>query len=252
MQPIKILLSGCNGKMGAAVIQAAPKRGMQVVAGIDPVPVKQSFPVFTTPQACDVAADVIIDFSRPESIHDLCAYAVDRQLPLVIATTGLDSNQGSDMVEASRHIPVFSAPNFSIGVALLHSLAQKATSFLGEDFDIEIVEAHHNQKVDAPSGTALSLARAINEAADGRLNYVYGRQGNQAQRGGRELGIHAVRGGSVPGDHEVMFCGQHEVITLSHHAQSRDLFAVGALRAAQFVQGKAARIYTMQDLVDNI
>lgn len=249
MQELKILLSGCSGKMGAAVIQAAPQHDMQVVAGIDPMQGKHDFPVFTTPEACDVAADVIIDFSRPESVRGLCDYAVDKRLPLVIATTGLGVQQGRYMADASRFVPVFSAPNFSIGVALLHSLAQKAAAFLGDDFDIEIVEAHHNQKVDAPSGTALSLARGINEALDGRLSYTYGRHGNQARRGKHELGIHAVRGGSIPGDHEVLFCGQHEVISLSHRSQSRALFALGALRAARFVQGKAPRIYAMEDLM---
>lgn len=252
MRELKILLSGCSGKMGAAVIEAAPSRQMRVVAGIDPVQGRHDFPVFATPAQCDVEADVIIDFSRPDSMGELCAYAVDKRLPLVIATTGLGAQEGRYMAEASRFVPVFSAPNFSIGVALLHSLAQKAAAFLGDDFDIEIVEAHHSQKVDAPSGTALSLARGINEALDGRLNYTYGRHGSQAARSKRELGIHAVRGGSIPGDHEVMFCGQHEVLSISHRAQSRALFAVGALRAAQFVVGKSPRIYSMEDLVGEI
>ena len=244
----RIIISGCNGRMGRAIAERVAARddaSCTVVAGIDMNTAAAAFPVFAKPEDCTVEADVIIDFSNPTALPGLLAYATAKKLPIVIATTGIAA-EGMELIKkAAEEIPVFFSANMSLGVNLLVELAKKATEVRGYDFDIEIVEKHHNQKLDAPSGTALMIADAI---ADGR-HYVYDRHSRRQKRDRNEIGIHAIRGGSIVGEHDVIFAGSDEVITLSHSASSRGVFAVGAINAALFLPGKKPGIYNMGDLI---
>ena len=244
----RIIISGCNGRMGRAIAErvfAREDESCTVVAGIDMNTKPAEFPVFAKPADCTVEADVIIDFSNPSALPGLLEYAVEKNLPIVIATTGI-SEEGKALIDdAAKKIPVFFSANMSLGVNLLVELAKKATEVLGYDFDIEIVEKHHNQKLDAPSGTALMIADAI---ADGR-HYVYDRHSRRQKRERDEIGIHAIRGGSIVGEHDVIFAGSDEVITLSHSASSRGVFAVGAINAAIFLHGKQPGLYNMGNLI---
>ncbi len=251
MEPTRIILSGACGRMGRVIADIVSQReDCQIVAGIDLVTVPYAdFPIFKDPFSCTVEADVIIDFSNPMLIGNLLTYAKNQKLPLVIATTGFNPDQTSEIKTSSKQIPVFFSFNMSLGVNLLVELAKKAASVLGQQFDIEIIEKHHNQKLDAPSGTAMMIANAINETVGGNLEYVYDRHTERKKRGKRELGIHAVRGGTIVGEHEVIFAGRDEVITLSHSAGSREIFAVGAVNAAVYLAGREPGLYTMSDLV---
>jgi len=247
---MRILLCGCNGKMGRMIRACAAQReDCLVVAGIDLQTEGCDFPVFSTITDCDVEADVLIDFSRPSCLADNLSYCRAHKLPAVIATTGLSPEQVADIHATAAEVPVFFSANMSVGVALLTALAQKAAAVLGTDFDIEIIEKHHNQKVDAPSGTALMLADAIKAARDCETEYVYDRHAVSQKREKQEIGISSVRGGTIVGEHDVLFAGHNEVITLSHTALSRDVFAVGALRAGLFLQGKSAGCYAMADML---
>lgn len=247
---MKILISGALGHMGRAVAAQASADGIEIVAGVDALQGNCSFPCHTGFDALpDSSGAVIVDFSRPEALTSLLAYAVKNHLPVVLATTGYTPEQEQEVDQAARQIPVFRSANMSVGVALLRHLCQEAAKVLGETFDVEIVEAHHNRKVDAPSGTALLLFDAIKNAYDEPRYAQLGRGGRNCKRQHNEIGIHALRGGTVTGEHEVCFFGPAERIRLSHSAEDRSVFASGALKAAAYLQGKAPGRYTMEDLV---
>ena len=248
----KIIISGCNGHMGRVVADiCATDPQVEVVAGIDilgqPNP---NFPVFSSPAACDVEADAVIDFSHPSALASLLEMCQARNLPVVLATTGYDQAQLEAISEASTHIPVFRSANMSLGVNVLLDLVKKAASVLGLDYDVEIVERHHHRKVDAPSGTALMIADAAASTLPYEPEYVYDRHSVRQPRGPHEIGISAVRGGTIVGDHTVIFAGRDEVIELSHHAASREVFASGAVRAAKFLTGvQVPGLYDMSYMV---
>lgn len=248
----KIIINGCNGKMGKAVATAINSReDCCVFAGVDIYnKVENPFPTFD--EIAEITGgDVIIDFSNPSSLPDLLEYAVSAKTPIVIATTGYSDADIENIKEAAKAVPVFFTFNMSLGINLLCSLAVTASKILGNGFDVEIVEKHHNQKVDAPSGTAIMLANAINEANGNKYNYVYDRHSVREKRSDNEIGMHAVRGGSIVGDHDVIFAGHDEVITLSHSAYSKEVFAVGAVNAAVFLATKKPGLYDMKDLINN-
>ncbi|MEM1483883.1 4-hydroxy-tetrahydrodipicolinate reductase [Oscillospiraceae bacterium PP1C4] len=247
----RIVLSGCNGKMGRIIAACVKERGdCTIVAGIDISGVAlDAFPVFTDPSECAVEADVIIDFSHPSALIPLLKHAVKTHTPAVIATTGLSGEQIALIEEKSKEVPLFFTANMSLGVNLLAELAKKAAAVLGGQFDIEIVEKHHNQKIDAPSGTALMLADAISGVLKEQPQYVYDRHAVRKKRSSNEIGIHAVRGGTIVGEHEIIFAGHDEIITLSHSAASKEVFAVGSINAALFLCGKENGIYNMGDIV---
>ncbi len=246
-----IILSGANGKMGRVITRlAALDSDCRIVAGIDiNNDFENEYPVFADAQVCDTPADVIIDFSHPSALSGLLSFAKVRKMPVIVATTGLSDEQKAEMLAASKEIPVFFSANMSLGINLLIELAKKATALLEGNFDIEIVEKHHNQKIDAPSGTALAIADGISEVLSKAPEYVYDRHSVRKKRASTEIGIHAVRGGTIVGDHDVIFAGQDEVITLSHHAASKEIFAVGSIKAAKFMKGKPAGLYDMNALI---
>ena len=247
---LNILLCGCGGRMGAAVAAAAEAAGDRIVAGVDINPAATSpYPVFTSPDEFVGKADVIVDFSHHSALGALLAYATKTGTPLVVCTTGHTEEELAAMKAASEKVAVFFSRNMSLGINLLISLCRRAAATLGDDFDIEIIEKHHNRKLDAPSGTALMIADAITEGEREAHPYVYDRHAERRQRARGEIGLLAVRGGTIVGEHEVMFCGKDEVITLSHSASSREVFATGAIRAAHFLSGKPAGFYNMDDVV---
>ncbi|MDR1409508.1 MAG: 4-hydroxy-tetrahydrodipicolinate reductase [Oscillospiraceae bacterium] len=248
---LNILLSGCTGQMGRVVAAlAAQHKDTQILAGIDPGGDSSlsKFPVFASPADFSGKADIIIDFSHPNALAGLLEYAVSHRTPAVICTTGLVDAQVNLVRRAADRIPVFFSANMSLGVNLLKVLAQRAAQILGATFDIEIVEAHHNQKVDAPSGTALMLADAIHEILPD-THYVYDRSQVRRKRDKKEIGISAIRGGTIVGEHEVIFAGHSEVLKLSHSAQSKELFAAGALNAAAFLRAQQPGLYDMRDMI---
>lgn len=248
---LNIMLCGCGGRMGAAVIAAAKEAGDRIVAGVDINPAADSpFPIFTSPDEFQGRADVIVDFSHHSALQGLLAYATKNGTPIVVCTTGHTEEELAAMKEASKAVPVFFSRNMSLGINLLIALCRRAAATLGDAFDIEIIEKHHNQKLDAPSGTALMIADAISEEKE--HPYVYDRHAERRARARGEIGLHAVRGGTIVGEHEVMFCGKDEVITLSHSAASREVFATGALRAAHFMTGKPAGLYNMDHVVESL
>lgn len=246
----KIILSGANGKMGRVIQNVVSLRDdCEIVAGVDLNTESTSFPVYTDINEISEKADVIIDFSNPVLLDNLLAYSKANKMPLVIATTGYDDNQKAQINDASKECPIFFTYNMSMGINLLANLAKKAVSVLGSDFDIEIIEKHHNQKIDAPSGTALMLADAICEKIDNDMKYEYDRHSKREKRTKNEIGLHAVRGGTIVGEHDIMFCGRDEIITLSHSARSKEIFAVGAVNAAVYMNGKDAGLYDMAELI---
>ncbi|MBQ8717280.1 MAG: 4-hydroxy-tetrahydrodipicolinate reductase [Clostridia bacterium] len=248
---LNIMLCGCGGRMGAAVIAAAKEAGDRIVAGVDINPAADSpFPIFTSPDEFQGRADVIVDFSHHSALQGLLAYATKNATPIVVCTTGHTEEELAAMKEAATTVPVFFSRNMSLGINLLIALCRRAAATLGDAFDIEIIEKHHNQKLDAPSGTALMIADAISEEKE--HPYVYDRHAERRARAQGEIGLHAVRGGTIVGEHEVMFCGKDEVITLSHSAASREVFATGALRAAHFMTGKPAGLYNMDHVVESL
>ncbi|MCL2055755.1 MAG: 4-hydroxy-tetrahydrodipicolinate reductase [Oscillospiraceae bacterium] len=250
---MKIILSGCNGQMGRAVTRcAAAGDSCEIVAGIDIAAGENAaYPVFTDPDLCDTKADVIIDFSHPSALTPLLKMAVGRGIAAVISTTGFGDGQVMEIKAAAERIPIFSSANMSLGVNLLRELSITAARVLGSGFDIEIVEKHHNQKIDAPSGTALMLADAVSSALPQPPTYIYDRRSRRGKRTKNEIGLHAVRGGTITGEHDVIFAGTDEVITLSHRAYSKEVFAAGSLRAAAFLIGKKPGLYGMADLLDS-
>lgn len=248
---IKILLSGCNGKMGQVITRLSEQYdGLKIAAGYDIADNgKNAYPVFTDLKSCNVKVDVIVDFSNPAALEGLMAYAVEKKLPAVVATTGLSPLQKGLLEQCSKKIPVFNSANMSLGINLLVDLVKKAAKILETNFDIEIIEKHHNQKLDAPSGTALLIADSINSVLDEKQEYIYDRHSRRKKRSKNEIGIHAIRGGTIVGDHTVMFAGSDEVIEISHSATSRDIFGTGALRAARFIYDKKPGMYDMNDLI---
>lgn len=251
MKVLDILLCGCNGRMGRAVAQqVAASDKIRIVAGIDIMATQNdSFPVFSSFSDFKGKADVIIDFSNPKGLASLLDYAVATGTPAVVCTTGLDEQQKQSLRDASEKVAIFFSANMSIGINLICELAKKAAALLGTQYDIEIIEKHHNQKLDAPSGTALLIADEISTVFDEPREYVYDRHSVRRKRDTREIGIHAIRGGNIIGEHEVIFAGPNEVIELSHSAASREVFALGAVRAAEFTAGKGAGMYNMSMLI---
>ena len=249
---VRAIMHGCNGRMGQVItglIRA--DEVIELVAGIDTyMGIENDYPVFESIEQCDVKADVIIDFSNAQAVDGLLAYCADRQMPVVLCTTGLSKEQLEKVKETSEKTAVLKSANMSLGINLLMKLLKDAARVLGTaGFDIELVERHHNQKVDAPSGTALALADSINEAMDGQYEYVYDRSQVRKQRDKKEMGISAVRGGTIVGDHEVIFAGADEVIEFKHTAYSKTVFGKGAVEAAKFLAGKPAGAYDMSDVI---
>ncbi len=245
-----ILLVGAGGKMGKFVSLAANNDNeLNIKAGVDKFSQNTDFPVYKSFNEVDVKADVIIDFSNPSLLDDMLSYAVSTKTPIVIATTGYSELQTEKIKSASKEIPIFFTFNMSIGVNLICSLAKKAAQILGDKFDIEIIEKHHNQKIDAPSGTAIMLANAVNSVFDDKMNYEYDRHSKRQKRTKNEIGIHSVRGGTIVGEHDVIFAGHDEVITISHAAHSKEVFAQGAVKAAKFIIGKKPSLYDMNSIM---
>ena len=247
----KILLTGACGKMGKVVQSvAANKEDCKIVAGVDKFNDETApFPVYSKLSEVKEEADVIIDFSNPSLLDELLEYAINSKTALVIATTGYDDCQKKKILDASKLCPIFFTYNMSLGINLLANLAKKAVSVLGDDFDIEIIEQHHNQKIDAPSGTALMLADAISEELDKPIKYEYDRHSKREKRTQNEIGIHSIRGGTIVGEHSILFAGRDENITLSHSARSKEVFAVGAVNAALYMNNKTPGIYDMGELI---
>ena len=249
---VKVILHGCNGKMGRVITELAKKDDkVQIVAGIDPYTgVENEYPVFADPARCDVKADVVVDFSSAAAVNGLLDYCEAKRLPVVLCSTGLSEEQLEKVHAVSEKIAVLKSANMSVGINLLLKLLQNAAKILAPaGYDIELVERHHNQKLDAPSGTALALADSINEALDQEYTYVYDRSQVHRKRAEKEIGISAVRGGTIVGEHEVLFAGTDEVIEFKHTAYSRSIFGKGALEAAKFLAGKPAGMYDMGDVI---
>ena len=248
----RVILNGCNGHMGRVLTDIISKDPeIEVACGIDPYTgVQNDYPVFPDIASCDVEADVVIDFSNAKAVDALLDYCEKVNLPVVLCTTGLSDEQLARVDETSKKIAILRSANMSLGVNTILDLLKKATEvFAPAGFDVEIVEKHHNQKLDAPSGTAIALADAINEAADGQYTYVYDRHDRRQKRDPKEIGISSVRGGSIVGEHDVIFAGLDEVITIQHTAYSKSIFANGAVSAAKFLAGKPAGMYGMPDVI---
>lgn len=243
---MKIILAGACGRMGRQIAELA---AANIVCGIDVAPSPLTFPVYDSLDKVSEKADVLIDFSSASGIFERLAWCKRNSVPAVLAATGYSGDDLKAVEECSKCVPVFKSGNFSLGIALMEYVAQKSAAFLGEEFDAEIIEKHHNQKKDAPSGTALMLAESIKKGYDSNKRYVYGRHGMTDARQTEEIGIHAVRGGTIVGEHEVMFAGDDEIFSISHSARSRKIFAKGALRAAEWLISQPAGLYNMQDLL---
>ncbi|MDT8716535.1 4-hydroxy-tetrahydrodipicolinate reductase [Clostridium sp. 19966] len=246
---INIILNGCNGRMGKAVSDTIKTyENMKIAVGIDRFPGENGYVILDNINDFNGEADVILDFSNVSSLSKLIAFAKGKNLPLVLCTTGYSSEDLKLIEESSKEIAIFRSANMSIGINILNSLLKKVSPLLYGDFDIEIIEKHHNQKLDAPSGTALLLADTIRDSLDETTNYVNGRSGMK-KREKNDIGIHAVRGGSIVGEHEVLFAGKGETIELTHTALSREVFAVGALKACEFMKDKITGLYSMDDVI---
>ena len=248
----KIIMSGCSGRMGKVISEiVASDADAEIVAGIDVVDDGTlGYPVFKSASEINVEADVIIDFSSPKVLDALLAYATEKNVPVVLCTTGFSDEQIEQIKAASTKVAILKSANMSLGINTIIEMLKTATSvFYPAGFDVEIVEQHHHNKLDAPSGTALALADAINDAAGGDMEYIYDRSQRREKRDAKGLGISAVRGGSIPGTHDVIFAGQDEVIELRHIAYSRSIFGNGAVSAAKFLKGKSAGMYTMAEVI---
>ena len=249
---VKVILSGCCGKMGNAVTNAANNRDdIKIVAGVDvcecdrlPYPV---FPAFNE-VPCD--ADVIIDFSNPSALQSILDYSVKNNIPAVLCATGYTSEQIKTIEKTSESVAIFRSGNMSLGINLLSELAKTAAKILGGSFDVEIVEAHHNLKLDAPSGTAIMLEKAVEEGLDYAPELVYDRHDRSQKRDKHEIGMHSIRGGTIVGEHEIIFAGNDEIIKLSHTALSKNVFAVGAVNAAVYMKDKQNGMYDMTDVIN--
>ena len=250
---VRIIMHGCNGHMGQVISGLVEKDAeAEIVAGIDVADQgKNSYPVFPDIEVCNVEADVIIDFSSAKAVDKLLDYSAKREIPAVVCTTGLSEEQLAHLEETSKKVAILKSANMSLGINTLLKLIQDAAKVLAKaGFDMEIVENHHNLKVDAPSGTALALADSLNEAMDGEYHYVYDRSQRREQRDSKEIGISAVRGGTIVGEHEVIFAGPDEVIEFKHTAYSKAVFGKGAVEAAKFLAGKPAGKYDMSDVIN--
>ena len=249
---VKFLMHGCNGKMGRMITEIVKgEESAAIAAGVDAyTEVPNEYPVFDAIEKCDVDVDVVIDFSTAKAVDGLLDYCVAKKLPLVLCTTGLSEEQLKKVEEASKEVAILKSANMSLGINLLLKLLKDAAKVLAPaGYDIEIVERHHNQKLDAPSGTALALADSINDELDNEYHYVYDRSQVRQKREKKEIGISAVRGGTIVGNHEVIFAGTDEVIEFTHTAYSRSVFVKGAVEAGKFLAGKAAGMYDMGDVV---
>lgn len=252
MSKVNVLICGACGKMGGNVLYLLENDPtMQAVCGVDTFPRSISIPVYKTFDEVQESVDVIIDFSSAENLEKRLDFAKSRNIGIVLASTGFSPNDLAVIEKYAKIIPIFKTANLSLGINLLQKLVQTAAEILGDAFDVEIVEKHHNLKKDAPSGTALMLADSVNAAFDHQKQYVNGRSGVACARQKEEIGIHAVRGGTIVGEHEVIFAGEDEVITISHSAQSKRVFAAGSIRAAKFLVGKAAGMYEMSHVLKN-
>lgn len=250
---VNVIMHGCNGKMGRVITNLVSQdNDIEIVAGVDAYTgIDNEYPVFTSIKECTVKADVIIDFAVTSAIDNLLDYSVSTKTPVVICTTGLSAEQLEKVNEASKKVAVLRSANMSLGINTLMKLLKTATEVLANrGFDIEIVEKHHNQKVDAPSGTALALADCMNQVLDNQYDYTYDRSTVRQKRAKNEIGISAVRGGTIVGEHEVIFAGIDEVIEIKHTAYSKAIFTKGAIDAAKFLKGKEAGLYNMADVID--
>ncbi len=246
---MKIFLIGINGKMGRAICECAEREGIEVAGGIDVVP-GVKYPVFKTADEVNVDFDVIIDFSRPSTLDEVIKLAVSRNVPAVMATTGYTDDELKKIKALSEKVAVFRSANMSLGVNVVESVLPALAAAL-KGFDIEIVEAHHNRKVDAPSGTALQMLEAVKTGLDYTPNIVNGRSGSCKREKG-DIGVHALRGGTIVGEHTVMFIGEDEIVEIKHTALSRNIFAEGAIKAASYIIGKAAGMYDMTDYISSM
>lgn len=249
---VRVIMHGCNGRMGQMISSLAnADKDVEIVAGVDVFAEEKSgYSVFSEIEACDVEADVVIDFANVSAIDKLLSYCQEKKLPCVLCTTGLSEEQLEKVKKVSEKTAILKSANMSLGINVLLKLLKEAAGvFAQAGFDMEIVEKHHNQKLDAPSGTALALADSMNEALEGDYTYVYDRSARREKRPEKEIGISAVRGGTIVGEHDVIFAGIDEVITFSHQAYSRAVFAKGALQAAKFLKGKKPGYYDMSDVI---
>jgi 4-hydroxy-tetrahydrodipicolinate reductase len=251
---VNIFLSGCNGKMGQVITRlAALDDEVKIAGGLDiNTSIKNDYPVFTDLANVNVRFDVILDFSHPSVFDKILEFALKTNKPLVMATTGLSSEQKMKLRDAGLKIPVLFSANMSLGINLLVDLVKRAAKALYGNFDIEIIEKHHNQKIDAPSGTALVLADEINSVIEQKCEYVYDRHSKRRKRNSNEIGIHAVRGGTIVGEHSVIFAGTDEIIEINHRATSKDIFGVGALRASKFIYHMKPGFYSMNDMFNEL
>ena len=248
---VNIFLNGCCGRMGHTIAKMCQHNDeYRVVAGCDVTTCDDfSFPVYNNPQDCAEDFDVIIDFSNAKAVPTILNYALSKNKPFICCTTALSDDTVADLLKASETIPVFKSANMSVGINLMLELVKKCTKTLYPEYDIEIVEAHHNRKLDAPSGTAMMIANAISQEIPEEVDYVYDRQSRNEARKNTEIGISSIRGGNIVGDHSAMFINDEEIITVSHRAMTRDVFAKGALTAAGFMCGKKAGYYNMSDVI---
>ena len=247
---VKILLNGCNGKMGKVITEMAKaSKTISIVSGVDKNLSSLNYPCYTSIDECKEDIDVILDFSRPDSLDALCKYSKEKNIPIVFCTTGYTKEQLSKIQILSEEVAVFHSANMSIGINIINNMLKGISNMLYKDFDIEIIEKHHNQKIDAPSGTALLLANTIKDSIDVDTIFTNGRNGS-CKRDHKEIGIHAIRGGNIIGDHEIIFAGIGECIEIKHTAISREVFAIGALKACEFMYGKGKGKYNMDDVVN--
>jgi 4-hydroxy-tetrahydrodipicolinate reductase len=245
-----IILCGCGGRMGRAIIESV-KDGCTIVAGVDvnASALSTGFPVYEKISDFPGKADVIVDFSHHSALPSLIEYAKATKTPIVLATTGHTDEELALIDESVNEIAIFRSGNFSLGINLLITLAKQAAKTLGADFDVEIIEKHHNKKLDAPSGTALMIADAIASERE-ESEYVFDRHSERKARESKEIGLHSVRGGTIVGEHEAIFAGENEIVTISHSAASREIFATGALRAAVYLAKKEKGLYNMTDMIE--
>ncbi len=247
---IRLLLNGCNGRMGKVISEMTKSSTtISIVYGVDSNASNLNYPCYNNIEECTDQIDVILDFSRPSALDSLCKYSKEKNIPIVFCTTGYTEEQLSKIDSLSKEIAVFHSANMSIGVNVVNNILKSISNMLYKDFDIEIIEKHHNEKVDSPSGTALLLANTIKNSIEDETIFVNGRDGLR-KRERKEIGIHAVRGGNIIGDHEVIFAGKGECIEIKHTAISREVFAIGALKACEYMCGKEKGLYSMDDVIN--
>ncbi|HOM43205.1 MAG TPA: 4-hydroxy-tetrahydrodipicolinate reductase [Bacillota bacterium] len=252
---IKLMINGCNGKMGQVITRLAQGcDDLSIAAGVtrNPSRLSNSYPVYRSFKEAEVKADVVVDFSNPEMIPETVDYCVKHHTALVVGTTGLSETDLEMLKHASESIPVFVSANMSFGIRVLIDLALKAAATLGDEFDIEILEKHHNEKKDAPSGTAMMIAKELKSQINDGFEFVYDRSKVREKRKPNDIGISAIRGGTIPGEHTVFFAGKDEVIEIKHSALSRDMFGRGAIRAARYIASKPKGYYTMKTMLEEL